>query len=856
MSNKIYSIIGSSIPRALLIAWPLCNYSPAFAQTGSGSIQAGLTPGFSPTLFCSNFAAGLLLILVLVLVCRNRTLKKIANQRTAELRDACDHAADFSGTEAGERTRALDAARESEDRLRVIFETSDSGIILVSPQGVIEFANVRMAEMFGMSHQELIGTLYANHLHASEKSAGDERMHQLIQNEVGSVTHERRFIRVDSTDFWGYLSGRRLENLDGSLRSLVGVITDISERKQAEEELSYSNSLTNATLESTADGILIVDRNGKISRWNQKFADLWQVPEKLLYTHVNDAPVLNHVVVQMAQPEVFLAKVMELYEHPEDSSVDQLNLADGRVFERYSQPQRIGDDIVGRFWSFRDVTERKQVEESLEENREKYRCLSEAAYEAIFISENGLCLEQNKRAEELFGYSTEEALGRCGTEWIVPEDRDLVMKNMMAGIELPYEVTGLRKNGSTFPALIRGRMMHFKGRSVRITSMSDITDRKEHEKELLKIEKLESLGVLAGGIAHDFNNILTSIMGNISFARQLLDPTHKSFIRLTEAEKASVRAGELAQQLLTFARGGEPVKKVASIQHLMNESVSFVLRGANVKGIVDIPDSLHAVEADEGQISQVFNNIIINATQAMPDGGTVTVTARNEELTVTNTLALPPGRYVRISCVDEGCGMSADTLKKIFDPYYTTKSAGNGLGLASAHSIISRHGGNISAVSAVGKGTTFTIYLPSIGETCAGHHADIATQAASIHQGGSILVMDDEDMIRNLATEMLEHLGYQVTTCVEGREAVALYTDALGAGTPFAVVIMDLTIPGGMGGNEAANRILALNPVACLIVSSGYSHDPIMSDYKEYGFSAAVAKPYTVQKFGDLLGSL
>lgn len=763
-----------------------------------------------------------------------------------------------------DRKRALNAVRESEERLRVIFETSDSGIILVSPQGVIEFANGRMAEMLGMSPQELLGTFYADHLHAAEKTVGDMRMHQLIQSEVRSVTHERRYIRKDGTDFWGYLSGRRLENQDGSLRSLVGVITDISDRKQAEEALSYSVSLTNATLESTPDGILIVDRSGRIARWNQKFTDLWRVPQELLGAYIEDEPVLSHVTAQMDRPQEFLARVRELYAHPEASSVDTLYLADGRVFERYSQPQRIGADIVGRFWSFRDVTERKRMVQALAENENRLRTVVQTIPDLIWLKDaDGVYLSCNRIFERLFGARETEIIGKTDYDFVDRELADFFRqhdrKAMEAGRPSINEewVTFADDDHDALLETIKTPMYDTEGKLIGVLGIArDITQRKELEKEQLKVEKLESLGVLAGGIAHDFNNILTGIMGNISFALMCLDPTHKIFKRLIEAEKASLRAGELAQQLLTFARGGEPVKRVVSIQHLVHESVSLLLRGSAVKGIVDIPASLHAIEADEGQISQVFNNIIINAKQAMSTGGTLTVSARNEKVSSANTLGLAAGMYIRISFADEGCGIAADDLNKIFDPYFTTKSAGNGLGLASAHSVITRHGGNICAASTIGKGTTFTIRLPSVGEVCTGDPAYMAMPVAGVHQGGSVLVMDDEELIRNLATELLEYLGYQVTTCVDGAEAVAHYIASREAKMPFAAVVMDLTIPGGMGGSEAARRILAVDPEACLIVSSGYSHDPIMSDYKIYGFSAAVAKPYSVQKFGELLGEL
>ena len=389
-----------------------------------------------------------------------------------------------------------------------------------------------------------------------------------------------------------------------------------------------------------------------------------------------------------------------------------------------------------------------------------------------------------------------------------------------------------------------------------VSMVQDVTRRLEQEKELLKMEKLESLGVLAGGIAHDFNNILTGIMGNISFAQMFLDSVHKASKPLAEAAKASQRAGELARQLLTFARGGEPVKKVVAVQRIINEAVSLMLRGSNVRGDLHVSDELHAIEADEGQINQVFNNIILNAAQAMPGGGTLTIRADNETLPNENSLALPDGNYVRIAFSDQGSGIADDDLQRIFDPYYSTKSTGTGLGLASAHSIVSRHGGTIAVSSVAGQGTTFTVYLPSTGSAWADQREENVRTTPLGHKSGSILVMDDEEMILELTSEMLGYLGYQAITCADGTETVSLYKAALESGHPFSAVIMDLTIPGGMGGKDAAQQILAIDPQACLIVSSGYSNDPIMSDFRRYGFCGAVSKPYTAGEFGEMLSSL
>ncbi len=406
------------------------------------------------------------------------------------------------------------------------------------------------------------------------------------------------------------------------------------------------------------------------------------------------------------------------------------------------------------------------------------------------------------------------------------------------------------KDGSDRHVIVNTQL----ARNLRLDIFTDITERESLQNRLLNAQRLESLGVLAGGIAHDFNNILTGIMGNISMARMVLATPEKSARLLDNAEKATLRATELATQLLTFAKGGAPVKKTVSIRKLVNESLSFALRGTNVKGVVEIPDCLHDIEADEGQVSQVFNNIVINAVQAMPGGGKISVQGMNITLETENSLTLPPGEYVKLSFSDEGCGMAEDVRQKIFDPYFTTKSGGMGLGLASVHSIINRHGGHIEARSKVGEGTTFTLFLPSTGKTSAwgAGICDRITQSEAL-AGGSVLVMDDEEMIRELAAEMLGHLGYEVTTCTTGEEAVRKYRMAKEGNNPFSFVIMDLTIPGGMGGRESAADILAFDPCARLIASSGYSNDPVIADFFDYGFCGSIVKPYSLDELRRVL---
>ncbi len=513
-----------------------------------------------------------------------------------------------------------------------------------------------------------------------------------------------------------------------------------------------------------------------------------------------------------------------------------------------------------------DITERKRAEEELRESKNLITSVIENIPLMIFLKESKdlRFVLFNHAGEELLGYDRKSLLGKNNLDLFPPEqavhfmakDRE-VLDGEIGILDIPEEAILTAKKGT--------RLLHTKkiclkspdGTVKYLLGISeDITERKKHEKEILKIEKLESLGILAGGIAHDFNNILTGIVGNLSFAQVFLDITHKSYKPIAEAIKAAARAGDLAHQLLTFARGGEPVKKLLSVQRIVNENVFLALHGSNIIGTVNIPDSIHAVEADEGQMSQVLHNITINATQAMSSGGTLTVTAKNVALADNNEFSLSPGPYICLTISDQGCGMSSDILEKIFDPYFTTKSAGTGLGLASTHSIISRHGGYIGASSVIGEGTTFTIYLPSIGEIFSQYQTDSTRQIASDNQGGTILVMDDDEMIRNIASTILTHLGYEVTTCAGGDEAVELYNNSIESGTPFLAVIMDLTIPGGLGGKEAAEQILSVFPTACLIVSSGYSNDPIMSNYQEYGFNGAIAKPYNIHEVETVLNSL
>ncbi len=387
-----------------------------------------------------------------------------------------------------------------------------------------------------------------------------------------------------------------------------------------------------------------------------------------------------------------------------------------------------------------------------------------------------------------------------------------------------------------------------------IGMLRNITGKRVLEEELEKRQRLQSLGVLAGGIAHDFNNILTAIIGNTSLAKMLVHPDDKVFPRLCDVEKAAIKAKDLAGQLLTFSKGGSPRKKVVALDKLLQEATHFALHGSNIKPEFTIDTELWPSEVDTGQFAQVINNITINAQQSMPDGGVIHVQAANFRVGADDMLPLRSGDYVQITIEDEGQGIPHDHLTKIFDPFFSTKRLGKGLGLATAYSIVKKHGGFIMAASPPKRGSVFTIYLPAA--RVPEEDGLIPESAQPRHPGsgkGSILFMDDEKFIRNIAGGLLEHLGYKVTFARDGQESISLYSEALSCGKRFDAVILDITIPGGMGGKECLQELQKIDPQVRAIISSGYSNDPLMSEPEKYGFKAVVAKPYRIQELNSAL---
>ena len=483
-----------------------------------------------------------------------------------------------------------------------------------------------------------------------------------------------------------------------------------------------------------------------------------------------------------------------------------------------------------------------------------YRCANDRDWTMLYISEG---------CTEVTGYSPEELLGNCMVAF-----NDLIDEEFQGRIWKKWQRT-LSQRGVfqyEYPITTRQKTRRWvweKGCGVFSEEgellflegfIADITERRKAEEELQKVEKLASVGTLAGGIAHDFNNIMTGIYGNISMAREVLATGDRAAVFLEQAGESMERATMLTRQLLTFARGGEPRMESVDVASLIEETVHFDLSGSNVEPVFRWQSGLWNADADRSQLQQVASNLTLNAVEAMPRGGRLEIVGENYSHHSVDELEVNPGDYVRMVFRDHGCGIPADDLEKVFDPYFTTKDGGTGLGLATVYSVVRRHGGRITVSSESGKGTEFVILLPASASHSQNHEGDSTELPGK--RSSRVLVMDDEDIVCQVALGMLEHLGYEAEAFPDGESAVEAYRKAMERGRPFDLVIMDLTVPGGVGGAEATRMILEFDPSARAIVSSGYSENPVMSSYRTYGFKGVMEKPYTLGKLRDTVSTV
>lgn len=668
---------------------------------------------------------------------------------------------------------------------------------------------------------------------------------------AGTVSHARRHKTRDGRIFPIEITSNYFV-YDGK-EFYCAIVRDISERVRSEEEAAFFHSLVECTRDpvyvlSPGQGWRMVYANkAACDHFGLTLEELQRksIPDWDPDFDMSNADLLFQVLKQ--------GKSLRIETRHRIASGELMPVEISANFLEHADEEF----VVGYFF---DITERKQAEENLRESEARYRGLVELFPEAIYIHTGGKLVFANSHGARLVGAERPEDLyGREALDFVHPDYRDFVTKRIGKAYEEgtsnpPAEEVFLRLDGTAVQVEVVSSAFTYRGEKALQIVARDISERLKRQEELLRAQKLESLGVLAGGIAHDFNNLLTGILGNLSMMRMDLPENHWLLDRLERSERAVVQASGLACQLLTFSRGGEPVKKLFDLRTAIRDAVAFALRGSNVAHELVMDDDIWLLDADEGQICQVLNNLIINADQAMPDGGTLQVEAHNCRLSRGEVPPLEPGCYVLIRVVDEGVGIDPDNINKIFDPYFTTKESGSGLGLSTLYSIVRKHNGQVLVSSRKGVGTVFRVYLPACPDK--GELADLEQDVvpSAFSSGGAfVVVMDDEEAIRLLAVEMLKMLGCEVEDCLCGEELVGLYRQAVARGCKPDVVIMDLTIPGKMGGREAAARILEIDPEAKLIVSSGYSTDPVMADYRAYGFVDYLVKPYRMEELSAAL---
>ncbi len=785
---------------------------------------------------------------------------------------------------------ALEALRRSENRFRLYIQSSPDGVAITDKSGKYHMVNPALCDLLGYSESELLQLRVKN-------VDSSDHFHKLI--ETGTSKGEVELFRKDASTVFVDIHAVALE--DGYN---IALLRDSTERREAERALISEVELNTVVAELAHMFLSTTEVEQIASVLLEKSVALTE--SQCGYNGYVDSATgqfsisnLAGNVKEICQPnkgKVINTEFRGLWgwalKHKEplltnsaagDERAAGIPAGHMPIHRFLSVPALVEGVLIGQISvanSVRDYTERdlkilqrltdiyaialqrKHAEQKVLESEQQYNLIINGTNDAVILYEvvnnkDFRILKGNNTLSKILGLPLDEVKGKSIKD-VVPKGRANILTEQ-------YTRAVRSKEPVVFDVSVPNHGMYEarcipvindKGESSHLVVVAqNISEKRQAEDHLLKLQKLESVGILAGGIAHDFNNILTAITGNVSLAKLKLNNMKSEgagalLNLLDEAEKASLEAKNLTQQLLTFAKGGAPIIKTTSTTELLKGITEFALRGSNVKCIFEIPGDIWAVEVDEGQISQVIHNLVINADQAMPGGGKVEIKAENIVVNGKSGLPLEGGRYVKISVADHGVGIPPEFLNNIFDPYFTTKQKGSGLGLTSSYSIVRKHGGILEVQSELGIGTRFEMYLPA---TEALVIREEIRKDASTTGKGKVLVMDDDKMLRFMLSEMLEYLGYEAACAKDGVEAIDMYSSAKKAKKPYDAIIMDLTIPGGMGGKEAIQKLIEIDPEAAAIVSSGYSNDPIMSEYEKYGFRDVVSKPYSVEELAETL---
>ncbi|MEI7554353.1 PAS domain S-box protein [Candidatus Chlorohelix sp.] len=768
---------------------------------------------------------------------------------------------------------ALKKAIQTQAQLAAIVEYSEDAIISKTLEGVILSWNEGATRMYGYTAEEIIGRSINLLVLPNRK---DEMPPLLDTIRRGEHINRYETLRLckDGTEIEVSLSISPLKDAAGNIIGASAISHDITERKQAEEALHRSEARFQAFMDNSPMLAWIADVEGEFRYVNKSFARM---------TGHEKERVIGKTVLELFPEEMaeqYRLDNLKVFETDKPFETQELYIrGDGSTgyalttkfpLRDSSNPPLIGGVVI-------DITERVQADEALADEKERLSVTLRSIGDGVITTDlKGNITLINRVAEELTGWSHTDAIGlpldtvfsllneetRQHRESPVRETLNSGRIIMLENHTLLVARDGVERVIMDSCAPIRDQKSNIIGA---VLVFRDVTAQLKLEQEAQKSAKLESLGVFAGGLAHDFNNLLAGITGYLDLSKYYLENSelpHSTELEdfINQAQAATLRARGLTVQLLTFAKGGRPVKTTIALPPIIEEATRFMLHGTSVKPVFELPEDLYTVDADAGQLGQVVHNLVLNAVQAMPHGGILTISAKNLQLAEGTLPGVTAGRYVQVILRDEGGGISSENLSKIFDPYFTTKKSGNGLGLSVCHSIIRQHSGHMEVESVVGKGTTFTIYLPvsnQQSELSINQVASVSSYAPTTTTAYMrILVMDDEHLLRTLVKQYLQRLGHKVEVAEEGEEACQLYRAALETKHPFDVVLLDLTIPGGLGGKQTMVKLLELDPQVQAVVCSGYSNDPIMSDYQQYGFKAVLPKPYHMSDLQKLLVKL
>ena len=685
---------------------------------------------------------------------------------------------------------------------------------------------------------------------------------------IDAALHEDRpfemdyqFFRRDGSEAALHTIGRVVRDGAGAPARMIGIVQDISERRNAETRIRESEDRFRSIFEYATDGIMIADPEQKtIVEVNSAICAMLGATRDELVGHpiaalhpTDDFPRVLETFERQLRGEITLAPDIPMLR--KDGSVFAAAV-NSRMVTLGGKPFLLG--------SFRDITEQKQAEERITRSEEFVRSILDTVDEGfIVVDRDYRIITANRAYGAQAGINGESVVGRHCHEISHRLPRPCFEQGEECAVRRVFETgepaTALHRHlgpaGATLYVETRAfPLTNTDGRVISaIETVTNITEKHLLEEERLKSQKLESIGTLAGGIAHDFNNLLQGVFGYISMAKMSIENRERSLAMLEQAEKALHLSVNLTAQLLTFSKGGKPVKQRIALSPVIENAARFAMSGSRSECRLRLAPELWQADADEGQIGQVIQNIVLNADQAMPLGGQITIAARN--LPANEAFAqhgLPREDFVEIAIEDQGVGIPAQYLDKIFDPYFTTKEKGSGLGLATSYSIVRNHGGRIEARSTPGEGSAFVIFLPAVNARPE-KRADRETAASP--GAARILFMDDEEIVLRVAVEMLRLLGHEVESAERGEEAIEKFLAARAAGKPFDLVILDLTIRGGLGGAETMRRLLEIDPGVKAVVTSGYSDDAVTASYQEHGFCSILKKPFHFEELRRTVGA-